>query len=136
MNEIRAGQDYLFLNHEECPSVFLRRMQGISLSTAMDYIRSVVVKGKEARTVKVRQPLQSVRIFCDMPYLIWHEEFREMLRAELNVKYVLVHGVEERRFLQIDYDTRLTPELEAEGAAAQEKRVQAFSRQQKEKGRS
>lgn len=82
------------------------------LLDSMENVREVVSKALQLRqksNIKVRQPLQTLRINFSLPNP--EKDFEEILKDELNVK-----GVEQNADVQeVELDTEITQELKQEG---------------------
>ncbi len=91
----------------------------------MEDTRRVVNESLAKRSlegIKVRQPLQSVKIRVDSSKAQLTEEYVEIIQDEINVKqteieYTNTQQVNNKKTILIDLDTRLTPELKREGLA-------------------
>jgi len=84
------------------------------LEDQMNLVRQIVEKGHAARKaagVKVRQPLRKLKAKSQK----LKAEFVELIKDELNVKEV--EFVEGKGDLEVTLDTKITPELKAEGEA-------------------
>ncbi len=88
------------------------------LNAGMASLREIVSKGLQLRTeskIKVRQPLQSIKIPQSLPekYELWlSSDAIDIVKDELNVKEVIIADVKE-----LNLDTEITPELKLEGRA-------------------
>ncbi len=102
------------IHHSDWP-VFQKELQDTQLEKSMEALREVVEKTLSARLeakVKVRQPLSQVAVISSESEPM--QELIEVLKEEVNVKNVVwTQGTE----LEVTLDTKLTPELEAEGQA-------------------
>ncbi len=88
------------------------------LLTAMATIRPIVEQGHAQRKtagLKVRQPLASLSVKSMMPAP--NPDVLAIAAQELNVKVIDWRVIDEANLAEINLDTRLTPELEAEGKA-------------------
>lgn len=86
------------------------------LEMKMDLIRKLAEAGHSKRKelgLKVRQPLKELRIYNSITG--FSDELLNILKDELNVKTITIS--EGKGELAVDYDTELTPNLEAEGKA-------------------
>ncbi|MDO8515215.1 MAG: class I tRNA ligase family protein, partial [bacterium] len=82
--------------------------QELHLQDQMEIVRKICELGHAQRklnNLKVRQPLQKITIDKDLP-----DDLLQLIKDELNVKEVIKGD-------KIELDTKLTPELEAEGKA-------------------
>ncbi len=92
------------------------QLQDDNLEAEMNIIRKVVELAHSARAsegIKIRQPLNSITVWdtAKTP----KEEILEVLKAETNIKNVVwIQTTEQHR---VELDTKLTPELAAEGDA-------------------
>lgn len=91
-------------------------LQDADLETEMSVIRKVVELAHSARAaegIKIRQPLNSITVWetAKSP----SKEILEVLKAETNIKNVVWTQTTEQH--RIELDTKLTPELAAEGSA-------------------
>lgn len=80
----------------------------------MQVVRDIVTLGLDARTkanIKVRQPLGLLTVSEDL--IIPLEEYLEIVKDELNVKFVAFDGTLEKKTVVLD--TNITDELRAEG---------------------
>jgi isoleucyl-tRNA synthetase len=83
--------------------------------TQMAEVRQVVRLALEAREkagIKVRQPLQALRLKTDNHQLENNPDLLELIKEEVNVKSVQFDSSLEE---EVDLDTEVTPELQAEG---------------------
>jgi isoleucyl-tRNA synthetase len=100
---------------EQWPS-FKQELINKKLEEEMNLIRKICelghAKRKEAE-IKVRQPLEEIRIVnCQWSI---QKDLSQLIKDELNVKNVIVEKSEGE--LKVSLDTKITPELKAEGEA-------------------
>lgn len=83
--------------------------------TAMEEVRRIVTFGLEARSksnIKVRQPLQTLKIKTQNINISKNEGFRNLIKDEINVKEAVIdNNITE----EVELDINITPELKAEG---------------------
>jgi len=94
----------------------------IQLIEEMKLLREIVQLGHAARkslSIKVRQPLKSVTVFSKGEKI--SKDLEYLLLEELNVKKIIWQkkdtGVETQNIASLQFDTKITPELKAEGEA-------------------
>jgi isoleucyl-tRNA synthetase len=92
------------------------------LEDRMALVREIVEKGHAARKeagIKVRQPLAKIMVAAGpWPAETWRakgSQLQQLIKDELNIKRI--EFVEGEGDLEVDLDTTLTPELQAEGEA-------------------
>ena len=94
------------------------------LLTNMASVRQAIAQGLAARAeakIKVRQPLSSVDVWLDGSLPEPDQAFyRSLMAEEVNVKAVHLHSANEKDTetpgeLRVELDTKITPELKAEG---------------------
>jgi isoleucyl-tRNA synthetase len=90
-------------------------------------IISVGLKERDEKKISLKWPLQLVSITYYKHIL--DEEYYEIIKQQLNVKEVeVLYGSNEQ--ISIEFDTKMTPELEAEGYARELSRlIQAFRKE-------
>jgi len=114
----------------KCQSVHLEDWPGVDkslidegLEGQMTLVREIVEKGHAARKevgIKVRQPLKKLKIKYQRAKIQiknqkWEADLFNLIKEELNVKEI--EFVEGKGELEVEFDTKITPELEAEGEA-------------------
>ncbi len=88
------------------------------LEKQMELVREIVERGHAARKdagIKVRQPLASLKISNLKSQISNKEELIQLIKDELNVKEV--EFTDGKGELEVKLDTKITPELKAEGEA-------------------
>lgn len=103
----------------------------LSIDESMKLVRQICELGhaqRKEKKIKVRQPLAGCRI-SDVGFQIG-KEYVELIKDELNVKEVEIKQGEGKTSVQ--FDTKLTPELIAEGQARE--LVREIQKLRKEKG--
>jgi isoleucyl-tRNA synthetase len=115
--ELTAGTDLPQSVHiSDWPSVNKPDAASHKMLEEMLIVRNFIVDGLAARAeekIKVRQPLTSATLHiygCDLD-----KRFMEIIKSELNVKEVNISQGKEGVIQHLDLDTRVTPELKAEG---------------------
>ncbi len=111
----------------------------------MDLVRMIVEQGHAARKkaeMKLRQPLNGVVILMRGTANTLSEELNLIIKDELNVKNILVndevlsanvvYSSDEKDHIQVGVDTKLTPELQAEGEARE--LIRNIQKMRKEQG--
>ncbi len=94
----------------------------------MESVRKIVTLGLEARSranIKIRQPLQQLKI----KNIKLAKEYFELIKDEMNVKNVLA---DQNIDGEVMLDTKITPELEEEGAVREI--IRGIQEMRKEKG--
>lgn len=102
-----------------------------TLEKKMELVRKVSEKGHAARKesgIKVRQPLGKFSIFNFQ--FSMEDNLKQLIKEELNVKEVVVNSGSEE--MKVEFDTKLTPELKAEGEARE--LIRSIQELRKEKG--
>lgn len=105
----------------------------VSIHEYMEQVREICELGHAARKeagIKVRQPLSEIRILGDKDIKILGEEYLTLIKEELNIKEVVAKSGKGE--LKVALDTKLTPELIAEGEARE--LVRQIQELRKEKG--
>ncbi|MEX2013580.1 MAG: class I tRNA ligase family protein [Parcubacteria group bacterium] len=135
--KVRGDKDAESVHLENWPTVkksFLWLTFLTSNSSGKDIIRdmektrrivSLALEARSKANIKVRQPLNQLRIKSKE----LKEEFLDLIRNELNVKRVVIDKNLEQ---EVELDTRLTPELEEEGLVREE--IRNIQEMRKEKG--
>ncbi|MDR0462689.1 MAG: isoleucine--tRNA ligase [Pseudomonadales bacterium] len=96
----------------------LKQLIDLGMDEEMILLQKITEKTHQVRKdlgIKVRQPLMSLTVTLNKS-LLYEADLEEILKQELNVKKVIWEkdGINE---IRAQFDTTLTPELEAEGAA-------------------
>jgi len=90
----------------------------LDLESQMIFIRKIVEQGhaeRKEKSLKVRQPLAKATIKLGKAAVKFKDSLDYLIEEELNVKNLeFIEGGEE---IEVDFDTQLTPVLEAEGKA-------------------
>jgi len=87
------------------------------LDEQMQFLRKVIEAGhakRKEQSLKVRQPLAKATIHLGKDAVKFEKDLDQLIKDELNVKEL---AFEEKEDLAVEFDTTLTPELEAEGKA-------------------
>ncbi len=87
------------------------------LDEQMQFLRKVIEAGhakRKEQSLKVRQPLAKATIHLGKDAVKFKKDLDQLIKDELNVKEL---AFEEKEDLAVEFDTTLTPELEAEGKA-------------------
>ncbi len=86
-------------------------------------IVSLVLKERDVAGMALKQPLAELIVFGEkLP-----QEYLDLIAEEVNVKKVAIRNLKKGEKLSVELDTRLTPELEAEGYARElSRQIQAF----------
>jgi isoleucyl-tRNA synthetase len=87
------------------------------LEEQMQFLRKVIEAGhakRKEQSLKVRQPLAKATIHLGKDAVKFEKDLDQLIKDELNVKEL---AFEEKEDLAVEFDTTLTPELEAEGKA-------------------
>lgn len=103
--------------HLEAFPEYRPNLRDLELEQAMNEVRQLVEMAhalRKAKQVKARQPLASVTV-SGVKRSPYRAELAELLTLELNVKEVIWQETEGS--LVVEFDFKLTPELEAEGVA-------------------
>ena len=99
----------------------------IGLEARFKNILQIIEKGlheRELAQIGLKWPLKSVDITTKFEV---NKDMKEIIKNQLNVKEVYFNKVEKLDTLDVKFDTKLTPELEAEGYAREVvRKVQAF----------
>jgi isoleucyl-tRNA synthetase len=88
-----------------------------NLEEKMEFIRNVVNKAhriRQKKQIRLRQPLQELTI-SNSSYSELDNEFIQLLKKEVNVKKVKMNSGKGN--LKVKLDTKITPQLKAEGEA-------------------
>jgi isoleucyl-tRNA synthetase len=88
-----------------------------ALELQMSFVRKIVETGhakRKEQSLKVRQPLAQATIHLGKDAVKVKEDLDSLIKDELNVKTLNFIDSEE---IAVEFDTTLTPELEAEGKA-------------------
>lgn len=106
--------DQTSIHHTDWPMASEKAIHS-NLEEKMEEVKKVVEKARAARTdavIKLRQPLAEIKVVSAvaMP----KENLLEVVKQEANVKQVVWQKGET---LEVELDTKLTPQLEAEGKA-------------------
>jgi len=91
--------------------------RNIELEEQMQFLRKIVEFGhakRKEQSLKVRQPLAKATIHLGKDAVKLTEQLDQLIKDELNVKQL---AFEESDDLAVEFDTTLTPDLEAEGKA-------------------
>lgn len=89
------------------------------LETEMSQVReivSVALRERDVKKIALKQPLSKITVFIEGKEKL--EKYSEIITEELNVKSVEFKSPTSKEAkLSIEFDTKITPELEAEGFA-------------------
>jgi isoleucyl-tRNA synthetase len=108
-----AGKSAVSVHLEDWP-MFSEKKIDAKLEEEMVTVREIVSKALDERTkakIPVKQPLAKITVATPKEV---REELKQPIMDELNVKEVVLNKGEE---LVVELDTKMTPELEQEGAA-------------------
>jgi isoleucyl-tRNA synthetase len=89
------------------------------LETEMKRVREIVsiaLRERDVKKIALKQPLSKITVFVDEKENL--EDYSEIITEELNVKKVEFKSLIAKEVeLRVEFDTTITPELEAEGLA-------------------
>ncbi len=112
--------------HLENWPLFEEKLIDFSLIKEMEVIREIVSKGLKQRdqeNISLKWPLKNVSLDVNFDL---RKELKEIIKSQLNVKEVKLNKSKNEN-ISIKLDTKLNPELEAEGYAREvSRKVQAF----------
>lgn len=103
--KLRKDNDLESVHLESWPTA--EKGTGISEMAETRRLASLALEQRQKANIKVRQPLQKLIVKTELA-----DEYLELIKDELNVKEVVVDTSLET---DVELDTTLTPELEAEG---------------------
>jgi isoleucyl-tRNA synthetase len=96
------------------------------LNSQMELVREIAsrtLRERDKAQIGIKWPLQKLTIFAKSNFHL--EQFEEIMKKELNVKEIKIDKAKETE-LEIKLDTKITPELEAEGFAREiSRKIQA-----------
>ncbi len=111
---------------EEYPSLKSKQSER-SLLQEMENIREIISAGLKTRDViqiGLKWPLATAKINCKEKV---GKEFEELIKSQLNVKKL---DIKKADTISVEFDTKITPELEAEGYARElSRQAQAFRKE-------
>ncbi|NCD00882.1 isoleucine--tRNA ligase [bacterium] len=88
-----------------------KSLEGMSL---VKEIAELGLAKRDEVGIKVRQPLQSITVYCSSD-LSLKEEQRELIKDELNIKEVILKKKEDLKNMEVELDINLSRELVLEG---------------------